>query len=46
MLKEKSSKGEQVVTRREGKIAILSARYLYRELYGNSKEFPSKALKV
>ena len=39
MLKDKSSRNEDIVTRREGKIAILSARSLYRELYGDSKEF-------
>lgn len=40
MLKEKSFRDEQVVTRHNGKVAILSARTLYRELYGNSREFP------
>ena len=40
MLKEKSSKGEKIVTKRGGKVAVVSARYLYRELYGSSKEFP------
>lgn len=39
MLKEKSSRNEKIVTRHEGKVAILSAKYLYRELYGDSKEF-------
>lgn len=39
MLKEKSTRNEEIVIRHGGKIAILSARYLYKELYGNSKEF-------
>lgn len=39
MLKEKSSRGEQVVTSRGGKIAVHSAKALYKKLYGNSKEF-------
>lgn len=39
MLKEKSSRNEKVVTRRGGKIAVLSARYLYRQIYGKCKEF-------
>ncbi len=38
MLKEKSSRNEKVVTKRGGKIAVLSAKYLFREIYGNNKE--------
>lgn len=42
MLKEKSARNEKVVTRRGGKIAVLSAKYLFREIYGNSKDFSPK----
>lgn len=44
MLKEKSSRNEKIVTRRGGKIAVLSARYLYREMYGNKGFVPDDIL--
>ena len=38
MLKEKSMRNQKVVVSSEGKIKILSARYLYRKLYGEKKK--------
>ncbi|MBO7576777.1 MAG: hypothetical protein J6T03_04830 [Bacteroidales bacterium] len=41
MLKEKALRNDKVVTLSQGKPCAVSARYLYRKLYGNTKEFPS-----
>lgn len=38
MLKEKSIRNQKVIISSEGKIKVLSARYLYRKLYGKKKK--------
>ncbi|MBQ6684306.1 MAG: hypothetical protein IJM74_09410 [Bacteroidales bacterium] len=41
MLKEKALRNDKVVTLSQGRPCAVSARYLYKKLYGNTKEFPS-----
>ena len=40
MLKEKALHGEKVVTLSRGKVSQVSARYLFKKLYGSSQQFP------
>ena len=43
MLKDKAMRNEKVVTKSRGRICEVSARYLFKKLYGNSKVFPMTA---
>lgn len=43
MLKQKAIRNEKVVTKSRGKVCEVSARYLMKKLYGNSKMFPMPA---
>lgn len=43
MLREKAQQNGTIVTKTCGQVKEVSARYLYRKLYGNCKQFPGEA---
>lgn len=45
MLKEKALRNDTIITKTHGEVKEVSARYMYKKIYGGQKDFPSTTTK-